>query len=128
MSFDVYIGTGTFEEDVGNYTSNMGGYFRWALSDDAEPLPEDRTRCDSRDALFGERMRDGLPALDGVSAAEAAILLERAVERTAQAKPDLLDSFNAENGWGTWGRALEYLKKIHAACLEHPEGKLRVSY
>lgn len=128
MSFDVYIGTGTFEEDVGNYTSNMGGYFRWALSDDGEALPTDRGRCDSRDALFGAPMRDGLPALDGLGAADASALLERAIERTSQAEPDFLETFNAPNGWGTWPRALEYLRKIHAACEEHPEGALRVSY
>lgn len=130
MSFDIYIGSacGTFEEDVGNYTSNMGGYFRWALSEDGEPTAEDRTRCDSRDALFGERMKDGLPALDGMAASDAKPILLRAVERTAEAKPDFLASFNASNGWGSWPTALEYLKRILVACDQHPEGALRVSY
>ena len=130
MSFDAYIRSGTFSADIGNYTSNMGGYFAWALSDEPDPQmnAKAKERCDSRDAVFGDAPKDGLVMLHELSANEALVLLDRAVERTLTAESDFLDEFNASNGWGSWPTALDYLRKIRDACLEHPEGVLRISY
>ncbi len=121
MSFNVYID----EEDVGNYTSNMGGYFAWALGHTEET---DNSRCDSRDAMLGDRRKDGLIVLDEMKASEALVILNQALERTTCAQVIFLKRFNSPNNWGTWERAFQFLMEIRDACQECPEGKLQVSW
>lgn len=136
MSFDVYIGTpacdhcGRGSNDIcaGNYTANMGGYFRWALSDDGEPHPDDIGRSDSRDAIFGNRtIEGGIPGLDGMTAADVIPMVDRAIMRTEGATMAFLKSMNASNGWGDCMTACAYLLSIRDACIECPEGTIRVS-
>jgi len=46
MSYSVYVGDWS-----GNYTSNLGAFFAWALHGVETEYPE--MRCDSRDAILG---------------------------------------------------------------------------
>ena len=43
------------------------------------------------------------------------------------ARPDHYKQFNSENGWGTYKHFLPWLQKLHAACEEWPEAKVRTS-
>lgn len=136
MSFDMYIGTparehcgrGPDEFDIGNYTANMGGYFRLALSEDGKSLPEDVGRSDSRDGLMGNTIEGGIPGLDGMKSADVIPMVARALTRTESATSEFLDTMNAQNGWGDWRGAWRYLSSIGAACAEYPEGTIRVSW
>ncbi len=109
---------------AGNYTSNLGAFFAWALQgvDSADPT----ARSDSRDALFGRRPTTGLVALNGLDVAMAVPLLQAALDRTAEAQPGSLDRFNAPNGWGSVATAVEFLRSIHRRCVEAPPGSVLV--
>lgn len=131
MSFDVYVErpdsvrSPTDHGWQANYTSNMGAFFAWALQgvESAEPA----TRSDSRDAIFGSRHKDGLGALDGVSAEVAAAGLRESLARIEKASDAELERYDAPNGWGTHGRATKFLRSILNACERDPEAVVRVS-
>lgn len=109
MSYDValYIDTGGPELhqlcDNINYTSNVWMMFREALED-----------------------HRGLEALDGVVAGTAIDDLDVAITdfELHQAK---FAAMNPPNGWGNSDGALEFLRKIRAACAAHPKATVRVS-
>ncbi len=122
MSYDVYVEWMGGSADF-NYTSNMSTFFAWALdTNDTQP--------------WGLRWIGGeLPAPEdpsrgygpGRPAHVVAPYLKTALERIEAADRAFLDTFNAANGWGHWERATAFLAAIRNACLEHPEGRVRVS-
>jgi hypothetical protein len=125
MSFDIYVGD---EDDHGeNYTSNMGAFFAWAL--DGTEVAEPLNRCDSRDAIFGERPRDGLVALNGLTAKEVAERVYQALSRIVDHRDETLsERFNAPNGWGSVHTATRFLLRIHRACTRaNPDDIVRVT-
>lgn len=42
-------------------------------------------------------------------------------------RPDYYRKFSADNGWGTYGQFLPWLKELLAACEEHPKARIHVS-
>lgn len=102
MSYDVYL-EAMREVDVfwQNYTSNCAPMWEAAGVD--------------------------LPALTGTSAADAIPCLRDAVA-AMEADPERFRAMNPENGWGRYESALEFLRSIRDACVENPDGRIRVSY
>ncbi|MFE5582529.1 hypothetical protein [Kitasatospora sp. NPDC056531] len=107
MSYDIYLEIDTGSDclttvvEVGNYTSNVSPMWTRALG---EPLRE----------------------LDGQNAGHAVALLDTAIS-AMQAAPAEYREMNPANGWGRYEGALDYLKRLRAACAEHPKTTIRVS-
>ena len=77
------------------------------------------------DLALGE---DGLRGLDGSNCAEAIGILEAADSHVNH--PDNLASYewhNPANGWGCHGTAKNIIRKLLAACRDHPEAFIRVT-
>ena len=51
--------------------------------------------------------------------------LEVAIE-DMEARPDHYRSFDAPNGWGTYGDFVPWLKELLAACRSNPDAKINV--
>lgn len=109
MSYDVHleIDTGGPEPaevaDCGNYTWNCSPMFRRALG----------------------RGDEGLYSLSGLPGGEAAAALGVGI-LAMEAAPDEYRAMNPKNGWGHYDTALDWLKRIKAACEEHPKATLIV--
>ncbi|MFK0124912.1 hypothetical protein ACIQSP_16545 [Streptomyces nigra] len=112
MSYDVSLhatlDTGSAEPmdvcvaDIGNYTSNVSRMWTAALG---HPLADlhDQTAGDHTDRLK-----------------QAVIKLE--------ASPGYFTELEPDNGWGDYGGALDYLRKLRDACILHPKATIRVSH
>lgn len=108
MSWDVYltVDTGSPEPqcigDAWNCTYNVAPMFYAALP-----------------------IESGLRGLDGMPAAAAADALCHAI-RAMEDDPAKYRAMNPANGWGSYESALEFLRNIHDACVEHPKCSVRV--
>lgn len=75
------------------------------------------TAAGVRDALYdseGWRAGDIIGTLtEGVAAMER--------------DPPRFRALSAPNGWGTYEQALPWLRKVLAACVEHPDGVIHIS-
>jgi hypothetical protein len=108
MSWDVClrIDTGYHTREVTesrNYTSNV-----WEMFDKAG-------------------LENGIKGLDGMSAKNAALVLDPVI-RYMETHPDEMQQFNAQNGWGDYEGALEFVKGIFFDCLENPKCTVYVWY
>lgn len=90
--------------DGWNYTSNMGGLFRWAYGE-----------------TFGQ-------ALEDKPAQEVSKILSEVINKIEKEPIENLDKFNAPNGWGDWRSFLLFLSKIKRACDQNPYCKVGVWY
>jgi hypothetical protein len=108
MSYDIWleIDTGGDERanvcDVGNHTSNTSPMWVRAL---------------------GRSLRE----YDGRIAGDVADELKAAIAHM-HANPDIYESMNPPNGWGSYDSALIYLQKLWAACKAHPRTIIRMFY
>lgn len=99
MSYDI----GTEETETHNFTSNMRVFFEHFLG------------CEVID-------------LDGTTSAEADRILTVALVRIAQTSSRELMEFDAQNGWGDWHNATEFLRTIRDNCREFPLSIVHASY
>lgn len=108
MSYDVYLaidtGGGEMADvvEIGNYTSNVAPMWHKALPP------------------------DGIAGLDGRRCDEVEAALGAAVERMEQ-QPDEYIPLEPENGWGDYGGATAYLKRLAIEASKHPACVIRVS-
>jgi hypothetical protein len=109
MSYHAYLtadcgGTHPAEvEDCGGHTYNCAPMFRHAF-----------------DSAHGVNLLDGLPA------ASAAALLDKAIFGM-ECCPDVYRAMNPANGYGSYGSALAWLKCIKAACERYPKATLVIA-
>lgn len=71
--------------------------------------------------------QDGIRTLHGLKASEIVGQLGRAVDHITD--PENLEFYKEiepDNGWGSLDGAIDYLKGIHKACREYPDGVLSV--
>ena len=61
----------------------------------------------------------------GKLACEIIPALERGVA-DMEARPSVYEAMNPENGWGSYDRALPWLRAVLAACRENPGATIRV--
>lgn len=107
MSYDIdlMIDTGTELRrivEIGNHTSNTAPMWTKALG---TPLRE----------------------LNGRNAGECVELLERGV-KDMEEHEDEYTPLNPPNGWGNYGSALKYLRKLLKECRENPKCVIDMSY
>lgn len=105
MSYDVSIRGWS-----GNYTSNLGQLFY-------DHLPEK-----------GPNGRAGLPGLHELTGARAAKLIGSALDKLDAADRRDLVKYDAENGWGDYHGAIQFLRKIKAACEAAPRCRVHVDW
>jgi hypothetical protein len=103
MSYDVSFFVTERVGDELNYTYNCATMFYLALEGDG-----------------------GLRGLDGVTGADAAISLSRAVKKMKD-WPDAFRALNPPNGWGDYDGALQFLERLLQNCLSHPTAKIRIT-
>jgi len=70
--------------------------------------------CWRPEEIGAEKAKDIIPILE-----KGIALMESDRER--------FESFAPENGWGTYGNLLQFLRNHLAACKENPEAEIRVS-
>lgn len=75
---------------------------------------------------FGPDLSDGFKGLHGRIAREAVIILRPAIARIEDNRAEY-EEMNPKNGWGSYEGALELLRKLLAACLEHPKAQVDIS-
>lgn len=96
----------SYDVDVGtadeNYTSNMATFFR-AFS--AYP-----------------------PEWHGRHRQEVGREIGEALRRIARTDRDILERFNAPNGWGTWESATQFLIRVYLGCFEELPDTVEVSW
>jgi hypothetical protein len=103
ITIEAYTGRDWYTvAEVGNYTMNVSPMWR--------------------DALGGQLLREYHEA----PCSEAAGPLAAAVERM-ETDPDRYQAMNPPNGWGDYDGALEFLRKLRDACVEHPAGRIWIS-
>ena len=116
MSWDYYIVVKTEEGEpviVGdgggrnNYTSNVSGMYRKAFS----KVKETTFQLDDLDNM---KCKDALP------------LLRRAIEEMENNPADYIP-MNPENGWGNYGGAIDYLRRIAKDCIGHDRAWIEIS-
>lgn len=64
--------------------------------------------------------------MDGRTAAECAPILAAAVT-AMETDPAAYKLMDPPNGWGSYETCLDFLRSIHAACVEHPACSISVS-
>jgi len=112
VSYDVYLEIDT------------GGPHRAAVTDTQSPTYNIGPML--REAL-GVKMQRGdgsVPCLDGMLASEALPLVRKALDVMA-AEPDRFKAMNPPNGWGSYDNAVEFLRWLHDACMDHPKATVR---
>jgi len=100
MSYDVSLVRKNASVVVGSTTYNLGRMYAKALG-----IP--------------------LPALDGMPGRVASVLIHGAI-RELEAKPAKFKALNPLNGWGSYDGALEFLRALYVACVEHPKHRVVV--
>ena len=127
MSYDtsIIIDTGgeypAEVEDIGNYTSNVSEMYRLAM-----PGPyAGGGKYDGVKDLGEERV--GLPGISGLQCTQAAEILRLGIVYMEEHRKELI-KLEPENGWGSYQGALDYLRKIHDACVRHPKATLAVNW
>jgi len=112
MSYDssVFIRDAQGEplDEIGNYTSNVGGMYRRVL---AEPL-----EGGGRYYGYGDQKpATGLPGVSGLHCSVAAPILRAACTEMAKLGQELRE-LEPANGWGSYDGALKYLDRCATAC------------
>ncbi len=105
MSLDVYLEIEDAEVFEANITHNLGGMA------DAAGVYDCLWRASENGFLRAEHLID--PLEKGISAMES--------------EPAKFVAFNPKNGWGSYAVFIPWLKKLLAACREHPTAELRTS-
>lgn len=117
MSYDIHVGPISL-----NYTSNGSALFY----DHMPPVDEHPIH-----------MRGGLWTLQGLTGAEAALLIADAFARIeltriklweidAVGEPEFCKLYDSPNGWGSTVGALLFLARIQGACVRYPTDVVEV--
>lgn len=107
MSYDIYLGIHTGKQmtdvvDIGNHTSNTN-------------------------AMWFKALGYSLSDLDGRIAGEVISDLRKAIAHMQDNGNEYI-VLNPSNGWGTYETALQYLKSILDACINHPLCTIIISH
>ena len=111
MSYDVRLEIDTGGEhrawvtECRSPTYNLGGMFREALGVSMQKHGDE-------------------PALDGMLAADALVIVSAALTRMA-AEPGVFRALNPPNGWGNYDSAVEFLRWLQDECRNHPKATVR---
>jgi hypothetical protein len=104
VTLEINTGLENTEIDSWNYTFNCRDMFNTAL---------------------GKSSIDGIGGLDMLTAKDAISPLRIAIAHMED-NPDIYKPMNPSNGWGNYGSAMEFLRKILAGCINHPACTIRV--
>lgn len=106
--------------EIGNMTSNIGCIYRAVM-----PGPyEGGGRYDGEGK---SKPCGGLPGLSGLSCTAALPIIEQALLDMTTKEAELR-RMEPENGWGSYGGAFKYLRRIASACRNNPDGVLAVNW
>lgn len=110
MSYDFYVEAhGTTIYDA-NYTSNCSGVWHRSF-----------------EGVGGKPEEHFADALERGTAAEAAKILSVMLDWIEQQPQGWAASFDAPNGWGNGADAVRILRELRDACLQVPDGRVRIS-
>jgi len=114
VSYDIYL-----EIDTG----------RTSIDTNGQAVPDPTTiwqgNCTSNVAPMWRHAGADLAALHRVSAPVAAEALAPAIRRMEE-DPATYLAMNPANGWGNYNGCLQFLRDLHAACVDHPKTTVSV--
>lgn len=78
-------------------------------------------------APFFKHFGADINSLHGLAAPDAERILTVALVRIAQTPTSELERFDADNGWGKWDTATNFLRNIRDDCRRNPDQTVEVS-